>query len=140
MKRAFVLMTMICIAAFSMLSCGQKKDEKKSDDPYGGGYESAKDKEPSAEEMIEEGKTLVSNSDCKTCHHATNKIVGPSHTEVAQKYEFTDANVKMLAQKIIKGGSGVWGSIAMTPHVNLSEADAEKMAMYVLSLDGEKPH
>jgi hypothetical protein len=26
----------------------------------------------------------------------------------------------------------------MTPHPNLSQADAEKMARYVLSLDGEK--
>ena len=44
----------------------------------------------------------------------------------------------MLAEKIIKGGTGNWGQIPMTPHPNISQADAEKMAMYVLSLDGEK--
>jgi cytochrome c len=27
----------------------------------------------------------------------------------------------------------------MTAHPDVSQADAEKMAMYVLSLDGEKP-
>lgn len=58
--------------------------------------------------------------------------------DVAKKYEFTKANVDMLADKIIKGGSGVWGEIPMTAHADLSKADAEKMAMYVLSLDGEK--
>jgi cytochrome c len=81
---------------------------------------------------------LVDASDCKTCHHSTNKLVGPSHTEVAQKYEFTNANVGMLSDKIIAGGSGTWGEIPMTAHPDISKADAEKMAMYVLSLDGEE--
>jgi cytochrome c len=44
----------------------------------------------------------------------------------------------LLADKIIAGGSGVWGQIPMSPHGDVSKADAEKMAMYVLSLDGEK--
>jgi cytochrome c len=89
--------------------------------------------------LIAQGKTLVDAADCKTCHHAENKIVGPSHTDVAKKYEFTQANVTLLADKIVAGGSGVWGDIPMTPHPDISKADAEKMAMYVLSLDGEKP-
>jgi cytochrome c len=48
--------------------------------------------------------------------------------------------VKMLAEKIIKGGQGVWGQIPMTPHPDVKQEDAEKMARYVLSLDGEKEH
>ena len=82
---------------------------------------------------------MVDGSDCKTCHHPTNKIIGPSHTDVAKKYDFTKANIEMLAGKIISGGSGNWGEIPMSPHGDISKADAEKMAMYVLSLDGEKP-
>ena len=93
----------------------------------------------SAEDLIAQGQALVDGSDCKTCHHPTNKIVGPSHSEVAKKYEFTKANVSLLAGKIIDGGSGVWGEIPMSPHADMSQGDAEKMAMYVLSLDGEKP-
>jgi cytochrome c len=69
-----------------------------------------------------------------------NKIIGPSHTDVAKKYDFTKANVEMLAGKIIKGGTGVWGEIPMSAHADISQADAEKMARYVLSLDGEKEH
>lgn len=57
-----------------------------------------------------------------------------------QKYEFNQANVDLLAKKIISGGSGVWGEIPMTPHPGVTEEDAKKMAMYVLSLDGEKPN
>jgi len=87
---------------------------------------------------IKEGEQLVAQSDCKTCHHPVNKIIGPGHTEVAKKYEFTEANVKLLADHIIKGSVGVWGEIPMNPHPDLSVEDAEKMARYVLSLDGEK--
>jgi cytochrome c len=33
-----------------------------------------------------------------------------------------------------KGGSGVWGQVPMTPHPNLSVADAEQMVKYILLL------
>ena len=103
----------------------------------GGGQQ--KSSEPSAglAEMIKQGELLVNSGDCKTCHHQVNKIIGPSHLDVAKKYEFTQENVKLLAERIIKGGSGVWGDLPMTPHPDLSITDAEKMARYVLSLDGE---
>jgi cytochrome c len=87
--------------------------------------------------MIEEGKALVEASDCKTCHSINNRIIGPAHMDVAKKYETTDANVEMLANRIIKGGSGAWGETPMNAHADLSQEDAKKMARYVLSLDEE---
>jgi cytochrome c len=57
---------------------------------------------------------------------------------VANKYENTDANVKMLAEKIIKGGSGVYSAVPMTPHPALAEADAEQMVKYILLLKTNK--
>ncbi|HEY2726891.1 MAG TPA: cytochrome c class I, partial [Parafilimonas sp.] len=62
------------------------------------------------------------------------KVTGPAYRDVANKYDNTDANVKMLAAKVIKGGSGNWGTIAMTPHPAVSEADAEQMVKYILLL------
>jgi cytochrome c len=88
--------------------------------------------------MIQEGRILVDANDCKTCHHPTNNIIGPAHLEVAKKYETTEENIQLLAERIIKGGSGVWGDIPMTAHTDLSEEDARKMARYVLSLDEQK--
>lgn len=85
--------------------------------------------------MIIEGKMLVERSDCKTCHSINNRIIGPAHMDVAKKYETTDANIEMLANRIIKGGSGTWGETPMNPHTDLSLDDAKKMARYVLSLD-----
>ena len=138
MKKIMFIIFAMTLSTWTMMSCGEKKDEtKKEDDAYGDA--SAEADKPSSDDLIAQGKTLVDASDCKTCHHATNKIIGPSHTEVAKKYEFTQGNIAMLAGKIIAGGQGVWGEVPMTAHPDITKADAEKMAMYVLSLDGEKP-
>lgn len=94
---------------------------------------------PDNAKLAEEGKILMNTQDCKTCHHPTNKSIGPAHTTVAEKYEYTDDNVSLLAKRIIQGGSGTWGDIPMNPHPDLSQEDAEKIAHYVLSLDGEQP-
>lgn len=135
MKRVFAL---IWVAGVLLtMGCGSKKDSDETQEEDDA-YEIAAPAKKSSEELIAEGKQLVDGSDCRTCHHPTNKVIGPAHAEVAKKYEFTEANVKMLAEKIINGGSGVWGEIMMNPHPDLSQADAEKMARYVLSLDGEK--
>jgi cytochrome c len=140
MKKVLVIMALAGCAGFALTSCGTKKEEKKeeSSNAYSDN-EIAEPEKASDDDLIAQGKTLVDANDCKTCHHPTNKIIGPAHMDVAKKYDFTRANVSMLADKIINGGSGVWGQIPMTAHSDLSKADAEKMAMYVLSLDGEKP-
>jgi cytochrome c len=80
------------------------------------------------------GLALIAGSDCLTCHKVAEKNIGPAYQEVAAKYENTDDNVEMLAGKIIKGGSGNWGAIPMTPHANLSEEDAEAMVKYIFLL------
>jgi len=80
------------------------------------------------------GEQLISGSDCLTCHKVDAKIVGPSYIDVANKYEATDANIEMLAGKIINGGSGSWGEIPMAPHASLSTDDAKEMVKYILSL------
>ena len=145
MRKLFVLIALVAVGSWTIISCGSKKEEATTEegDAYGD-YETAEPEKAetetaSAQDLIAQGQALVDASDCKTCHHATNKIVGPAHAEVAKKYEFTKANVTMLADKIINGGSGVWGEIPMTAHTDISKGDAEKMAMYVLSLDGETP-
>lgn len=81
------------------------------------------------------GLELIGNSDCLTCHSVTDKIVGPSYQDVANKYaNAPDTIVTHLANKIIKGGGGVWGENMMMPHPNVSQADAEAMVKYVLLL------
>lgn len=140
MKKLVVMILAAGVTASAFTSCGPKKEEAKNEEESA--YETAEPeqkKEESATDLIAQGEALLNASDCKTCHSVENKIVGPGYKEVAAKYEFTRANVAMLADKVIKGGAGNWGEIPMTAHPDISQADAEKMSMYVLSLDGEQP-
>jgi len=81
-----------------------------------------------------DGKALIEASDCRTCHHDKDKLIGPAYAEVAKKYPNTDENVKHLAAKVMAGGTGVWGQIPMVAHPNISQEDAEAMVKYVLSI------
>jgi cytochrome c len=87
-----------------------------------------------AEAAASKGAALIEQKDCKTCHKIDTKLVGPGYKEVAQKYEATEANIDKLADKVIAGGSGSWGEVAMTPHADLSKDDAKEMVKYILSL------
>jgi cytochrome c len=92
----------------------------------------------SANPDYQKGLALVASSDCLTCHKISEKLTGPPYDSVANRYANTEENVKMLAEKIIKGGSGTWGTIAMTPHPAVSQADAEQMVKYILLLRTNK--
>ncbi len=83
---------------------------------------------------IKKGEALIAKSDCLVCHKLNEKLIGPSYADVAKKYPNTPANITHLADKIIKGGGGVWGDMAMTPHPTLSMDDAKALAQYVLSI------
>ncbi len=79
-----------------------------------------------------EGLALIEGADCLTCHKVDSKLVGPSYQEIADKY--TDADIDMLADKIINGGQGNWGQVPMTPHAGMSKDNAKKMVEYILTL------
>lgn len=79
------------------------------------------------------GLDLVTSSDCLGCHKVAEKLQGPAYIDVAKKYAGQPGIEDTLAQHIIKGHVGTWGQIQMTPHANLSEADAKAMVAYILS-------
>jgi cytochrome c len=81
------------------------------------------------------GAQLIAKSDCGTCHKEQEKIVGPAFAEVAEKYKGKgDAIVDTLSNKIIKGGSGNWGTTPMVGHASIPVDDARTMVKYILSL------
>lgn len=82
---------------------------------------------------IQQGKNLISKSDCLSCHKTTVKLIGPSFHDIGAKYDSIADKYTLLTQKIIKGGSGNWGPMAMSPHPNLLPADIKKMVAYILS-------
>ncbi|MEZ5702084.1 MAG: c-type cytochrome [Burkholderiaceae bacterium] len=86
----------------------------------------------SAPAMADEA--LAKSKNCMACHAVDKKQVGPSYKDVAAKYAGNAKAVDMLANKIMKGGSGVWGAIPMPANTQVNEAEAKKLAAWVLSL------
>ena len=79
-------------------------------------------------------EALAKANNCMACHAVDKKLVGPAYKDVAKKHGNDASKADMLAAKIIKGGSGVYGAIPMPANPKVSEADATKLATWVLSL------
>jgi len=76
---------------------------------------------------------LAQKKNCMACHAVDKKIVGPSYKDVAAKYAKDKDAYKKLAEKIQKGGSGVWGAMVMPPNA-VTPAEAETLAKWVLTV------
>lgn len=86
------------------------------------------------------GKNIMAKSDCKSCHFADKKAVGPSYVSIAARYKNQTGSVQKLASKIIAGGGGNWGKeFVMSAHPQLSHRDAESIVKYIYSLTDKKP-
>ena len=79
-----------------------------------------------------EGETLMKTKGCVACHAVDKKLVGPAYKDVAAKYAGDKTAAAKLADKIVKGGVGVWGQIPM-PANNLTPDEAKALAAWVLS-------
>ena len=79
-------------------------------------------------------QALASAKNCMSCHTVEKKLVGPSYKEVAAKYAGQAGAVDKLAIKIMKGGSGVYGPVPMPANTQVNEAEAKKLAAWVLSM------
>lgn len=91
-------------------------------------------KDEVAEEVaLPKGQVLIESSDCQTCHHTKNNLVGPSYTAIANKYENNAETTSYLISKIRLGGGGVWGDTDMLAHPTLSDEDAAEMVSYIMS-------
>jgi len=76
---------------------------------------------------------LAKKNACMACHAVDKKLVGPAYKDVAAKYKTDKTAVDKLATKIIKGGSGVWGAVPMPANAQVNEADAKKLATWILA-------
>lgn len=76
---------------------------------------------------------LAKKNNCTSCHAVDKKMVGPSYADVAKKYAGEKGAAKVLAAKIKAGGTGVWGQVPMPPNPNVSDADTQALAKWILA-------
>ena len=79
---------------------------------------------------------LATAKNCMACHAVDKKMVGPSYKEVATKYAADADAVKKLATTIQKGstpGKGNFGPVPMPANTQVNEAEAAKLAAWVLA-------
>ena len=79
-------------------------------------------------------ESLARSKNCLSCHTVDKKVVGPSYKDIAAKYAGQAGAADKLAEKIMKGSSGVWGPVPMPANAQVNAADAKKLATWVLSL------
>lgn len=77
-------------------------------------------------------EALAKSKNCLACHAIDKKVVGPSYKDVAKKYTAKDE--AMLAEKVIKGGKGVWGPVPMPANPSVTPDEANKLVKWILSL------
>ena len=127
MKKVFTGMALM--AAVFLAACGGNETQKVTQE------ETVVKEDRTKNPDYEKGLALVGKSDCLTCHKINEASTGPAYADVAARYAgASDTTITRLAYTIIKGGSGQWGAVPMTPHPGISEDDAKQMVKYVLLL------
>ena len=73
------------------------------------------------------GEKLIQANDCTSCHATDRQVVGPAYRDMAKRYAGQGDAISKLATKIRDGGNG------MTAHPDLSEAQRQQMAAWILA-------
>jgi cytochrome c len=76
---------------------------------------------------------LARSNNCVACHHLERKMIGPPFKAIAARYAGDDNAVKVLSEKVVKGGGGNWGPTAMPAQAGVSQENAEILVKWILS-------
>ncbi|MEX2345456.1 MAG: PQQ-dependent sugar dehydrogenase [Balneolaceae bacterium] len=79
-------------------------------------------------------KALINEYNCSICHQVNSPLIGPSFTEIAERYEEEEGVPEELSKSIIGGSTGKWGEVQMPPNFMVSEVEAGQITEYILSL------
>ena len=80
-----------------------------------------------------DARALLEHYKCNVCHAERETKTGPSYLDIAARYRNDGAAAARLASEVRRGahGAGPWH---MPPHPEVSEADANSLIHYILSL------
>lgn len=91
---------------------------------------------PAAADTLAEGQALAARRQCLGCHQVEARRVGPPFRAIADRFQGRQDAAPYLARVMRQGSSGQWGAIPMPAQTRLSEADAMRLAQWILSLPG----
>ncbi|MBV2181315.1 MAG: c-type cytochrome [Castellaniella sp.] len=83
------------------------------------------------------GLALAGQRQCLGCHQVETRRVGPPFQAIAQRFHEQPGAADHLARVMRQGSSGQWGAIPMPAQPRLSDADALRLAHWILSLAKE---
>ncbi len=84
------------------------------------------------------GQAIMKKSDCYNCHALNTTNIGPTFTQISEKYKNEPKAEEYLAGKIRKGSNGVWTKlIAMPAHPAITENDARSIANYIMKASSQ---
>jgi cytochrome c551/c552 len=90
---------------------------------------------PPSELSVEKMATIYG---CLSCHKQDMKVVGPAYKDVRAKYLHDPDAIEKIMGQIRHGGTGKWGTAVMPPFTAVSDADAKRLAEWIMAGDGSK--
>jgi len=127
-------LVVVLSAAVLMAACGNNGETKATENK-----DTAAAAPAPAPASSDKALELIAGSDCTTCHRvqkeSSGASIGPAYSDVAAKYApAADTTIDRLVKKVISGGSGVWGTVPMTPHPAMKAEDVKTIVTYIMTL------
>lgn len=81
-----------------------------------------------------DGLALASQRQCLGCHQVDARRVGPPFRAIAERFQGRKESADHLARAMREGSRGQWGAIPMPAQPRLSDIEAQRLALWILSL------
>ncbi|WP_260854559.1 c-type cytochrome [Paraburkholderia sp. BCC1884] len=76
----------------------------------------------------------ASEQTCRACHAIDTTRVGPPFRAISDRYRGDPDAVAKLERSMLQGSSGKWNTGAQMPPNDISAADAERFARWILGI------
>ena len=90
-----------------------------------------------AETTVDDGLKLAGQYQCLGCHQLDSRRVGPPFRAIAERFQGRAEAASVLAQAMRQGSQGQWGAIPMPAQTRVSDTDAQRLALWILSLQDD---
>jgi cytochrome c len=77
---------------------------------------------------------LAGQRQCLGCHQVDARRVGPPFRAIAERFQGRHEAAGHLVRAMREGSRGQWGAIPMPAQTRLSDVDAQRLALWILSL------